>query len=111
MSTINGISAEINELSPPDGPAPVMRALEAQRLLDLIALKVMPAVAAGLITYLHLGAASYGLLMAATMLIALQLVERCATAARPDACGTNHARAGGAGSRRDACSGARVGRR
>ncbi len=78
MSTTNGNGTEINELSLTDGPAPVMRALEAQRLLDLISLKVMPAVAAGLITYLHLGTASYGFLMAATMLIALQLVERCA---------------------------------
>ncbi len=70
MSATNDTGAEINELSLPDRPAPVMRALEAQRLLDLIALKVMPAAAAGLITYLHLGAASYGLLMAATMLVA-----------------------------------------
>ena len=37
----------------------VLRALEAQRLLDLIALKVMPAVAAGLIAYLHLGDVGY----------------------------------------------------
>ncbi|MGH2925020.1 MAG: exopolysaccharide biosynthesis polyprenyl glycosylphosphotransferase [Solirubrobacterales bacterium] len=78
MSATNDTAAEINELSLTDRPAPVMRALEAQRLLDLISLKVMPAAAAGLITYLHLGAASYGLLMAATMLVALQLVERCA---------------------------------
>ena len=32
-----------------------LRALEAQRLVDLIAFKVNPAVAAGLIAYAHIG--------------------------------------------------------
>jgi exopolysaccharide biosynthesis polyprenyl glycosylphosphotransferase len=59
-----------------DGRAPVMRALEAQRLLDLIALKAMPAVAAGVIAYLHLGDVGYALLVGAAMLVAFQLVER-----------------------------------
>ena len=51
-------------------------ALEAQRILDLIALKVTPAVAAGLIAYQHLGKPGFGLLVGASMLAALQLVER-----------------------------------
>ena len=78
MTARDGASAEI-KISPltDDRPAPVMRALEAQRLLDLIALKAMPAIAAGLIAYLHLGSVGYGLLLAAAMLVALQLVERC----------------------------------
>lgn len=58
-------------------PAPVLRALEAQRLLDLIALKLMPALSAGLIAYIHLGKAGYAVLLGGSMLAALQLVERC----------------------------------
>ena len=56
----------------------MLRALEAQRLLDLIALKVMPAAAAGLIAYLHLGQIGYAVVLGGAMLMALQLVERCA---------------------------------
>ena len=55
-----------------------LRALEAQRLLDLIALKAMPALAAGVITYLHMGEAGYAVVLAVAMLGALQLVERSA---------------------------------
>ncbi len=61
-----------------DRPARALRALEAQRLLDLIALKVMPAAAAGVIAYLHVGRVGYAVVLAAAILVALQLVERCA---------------------------------
>jgi lipopolysaccharide/colanic/teichoic acid biosynthesis glycosyltransferase len=79
VSATDGASAEsqMRELSH-DRPAPVLRALEAQRLLDLIALKLMPAVAAGLIAYLHQGQVGYAVVLAAAMFLALQLVERCA---------------------------------
>jgi lipopolysaccharide/colanic/teichoic acid biosynthesis glycosyltransferase len=53
-----------------------LRALEAQRLVNLIALKANPAMAAGLITYVHMGEVGSALLVAAAMLGALQLVER-----------------------------------
>jgi len=52
-----------------------LRALEAQRLVNLIAFKANPAIAAGLIAYVHTGEAGSGLLVAAAMLGALQLVE------------------------------------
>ena len=48
-------------------------ALEAQRLLDLIALKAMPALAAGVIAYLHMASAGYAVVLAVAMLGALQL--------------------------------------
>ncbi|MGH2966922.1 MAG: exopolysaccharide biosynthesis polyprenyl glycosylphosphotransferase [Solirubrobacterales bacterium] len=76
---MDGASADIKgQLPTDDRPPRVLRALEAQRLLDLIALKVMPAVAAGLIAYLHLGEVGYAFVLGAAMLVALQLVERCA---------------------------------
>jgi exopolysaccharide biosynthesis polyprenyl glycosylphosphotransferase len=76
---MDGASAEIKgQLTKGDRPPRVLRALEAQRLLDMIALKVMPAVAAGLIAYLHLGEVGYAFVLGAAMLVALQLVERCA---------------------------------
>jgi lipopolysaccharide/colanic/teichoic acid biosynthesis glycosyltransferase len=53
-----------------------LRALEAQRLVNLIAFKANPAMAAGLITYVHMGDVGSALLVAAAMLGALQLVER-----------------------------------
>ena len=53
-----------------------LRALEAQRLVNLIAFKANPAVAAGLIAYVHTGEVGSALLVAAAMLAALQLVER-----------------------------------
>ena len=53
-----------------------LRALEAQRLVNLIAYKISPALAAGLIAYVHMGDVGYALLVAAAMLAALQLVER-----------------------------------
>ncbi|MEK6326252.1 MAG: sugar transferase [Actinomycetota bacterium] len=53
-----------------------LRALEAQRLVNLIAFKANPAVAAGLIAYVHTGEVGSALLVAAAMLGALQLVER-----------------------------------
>jgi exopolysaccharide biosynthesis polyprenyl glycosylphosphotransferase len=75
----DGAIADIDRPRPADfGPAPVLRALEAQRLLDLLALKVMPAVAAAVIAYLHVGRVGYAIVLGAAMLVALQLVERCA---------------------------------
>ena len=53
-----------------------LRALEAQRLVNLIAFKANPALAAGLIAYAHIGEVGSALLVAAAMLGALQLVER-----------------------------------
>ena len=53
-----------------------LRALEAQRLVNLIAFKANPAMAAGLIAYVHMGEVGSALLVAAAMLGALQLVER-----------------------------------
>lgn len=53
-----------------------LRALEAQRLVALIAFKVSPALAAGLIAYVHMGDVGSALLVAAAMVGALQLVER-----------------------------------
>jgi lipopolysaccharide/colanic/teichoic acid biosynthesis glycosyltransferase len=53
-----------------------LRALEAQRLVSLIAYAISPALAAGLIAYVHMGDAGYALLVTAAMLAALQLVER-----------------------------------
>ena len=58
--------------------APGLRALEAQRLLDLVALKAMPALAAGVIAYLHVTGAGYAVVLGVAMLAALQLVERSA---------------------------------
>ena len=52
-----------------------LRALEAQRLVNLIAFKVNPALAAGLIAYAHIGDLGSSVLVAAAMLGALQLVE------------------------------------
>jgi lipopolysaccharide/colanic/teichoic acid biosynthesis glycosyltransferase len=53
-----------------------LRALEAQRLVGLIAFKASPALAAGLIAYVHMGDVGSALLVAVAMLGALQLVER-----------------------------------
>ena len=53
-----------------------LRALEAQRLVSLIAYAISPALAAGLIAYVHMGDVGYALLVTIAMLAALQLVER-----------------------------------
>jgi lipopolysaccharide/colanic/teichoic acid biosynthesis glycosyltransferase len=53
-----------------------LRALEAQRLVNLIAFQANPAMAAGLIAYVHMGEIGSALLVTAAMLGALQLVER-----------------------------------
>ncbi|OLE36456.1 MAG: hypothetical protein AUG48_07370 [Actinobacteria bacterium 13_1_20CM_3_68_9] len=53
-----------------------LRALEAQRLVSLIALKASPALAAGLIAYVHMRDVGSALLVTAAMLAALQVVER-----------------------------------
>jgi exopolysaccharide biosynthesis polyprenyl glycosylphosphotransferase len=53
-----------------------LRALEAQRLINVIAFKASPALVAGLIAYVHMGQAGSAVLVAAAMLGALQFVER-----------------------------------
>jgi exopolysaccharide biosynthesis polyprenyl glycosylphosphotransferase len=53
-----------------------LRALEAQRLVNVVAFKVSPALVAGLIAYVHLGQVGSAALVAVAMLGALQLVER-----------------------------------
>src|SRR5881396_1159280 len=53
-----------------------LRALEAQRLVSLIAFKASPALAAGLIAYVHMGEVGSAFLVTAGMLAALQLIER-----------------------------------
>jgi exopolysaccharide biosynthesis polyprenyl glycosylphosphotransferase len=59
-------------------PEPALRVIEAQRLIDLIGLKVMPALAAALLTYAHLRDMGAALLIAASMLAAPHLVTRTA---------------------------------
>lgn len=53
-----------------------LRALEAQRLLDLAAFKIIPALCAGGISYLHVNDLGVAAIVAASMFFALQLVER-----------------------------------
>jgi len=53
-----------------------LRALEAQRLVSLIAFKASPALAAGLIAYVHMREVGSALLVTAGMLAALQLIDR-----------------------------------
>jgi exopolysaccharide biosynthesis polyprenyl glycosylphosphotransferase len=52
-----------------------LRALEAQRLIDVVALRVAPSVAAGLIAYSHMGTLGDGLIVFAAVLAAAQLIE------------------------------------
>jgi exopolysaccharide biosynthesis polyprenyl glycosylphosphotransferase len=53
-----------------------LRALEAQRLVYVIAFKISPAVVAGLIAYIHLGQVGSAALVAASIFAALQFVQR-----------------------------------
>src|SRR5919106_174733 len=52
-----------------------LRAMEAQRLIDLLALRVAPSVAAGLIAYSHMGELGEGLIVFAAVLAAAQLID------------------------------------
>jgi exopolysaccharide biosynthesis polyprenyl glycosylphosphotransferase len=52
-----------------------LRALEARRLIDMVALRVAPSLAAGLIAYSHLGGFGDGLIVFACMFAASQLIE------------------------------------
>jgi exopolysaccharide biosynthesis polyprenyl glycosylphosphotransferase len=52
-----------------------LRALEAQRLVDVGALRVAPSVAAGLIAYSHMGSLGESLIVFAAVLAAAQLIE------------------------------------
>ncbi|HEY8001051.1 MAG: exopolysaccharide biosynthesis polyprenyl glycosylphosphotransferase [Vicinamibacteria bacterium] len=53
-----------------------LRALEAQRMIDLFALRLAPSAAAGLIAYSHMGKLGEGLIVFACVLIATQAIER-----------------------------------
>ena len=53
-----------------------LRALEAQRIIDGLALRLSPSVAAGLIAYSHLGSIGDALIVFASMLAASQLIVR-----------------------------------
>jgi exopolysaccharide biosynthesis polyprenyl glycosylphosphotransferase len=52
-----------------------LRALNAQRLVDVAALRVAPSVAAGLIAYSHMGSVGEGLIVFVAVLAAAQLIE------------------------------------
>jgi len=65
------------ELHPADhGSRRGVRALEAQRMIDLFALRLAPSLAAGLIAYSHMGQFGEGLIVFVCMLIATQAIER-----------------------------------
>ncbi|MGH2952405.1 MAG: exopolysaccharide biosynthesis polyprenyl glycosylphosphotransferase [Solirubrobacterales bacterium] len=53
-----------------------LRALEAQRLIDLVALRLAPSVAGGLIAYSHMASIEQGLIVFVAMFAAAQLIER-----------------------------------
>ncbi len=52
-----------------------LRALEAQRMIDLVALRLAPSLAAGLIAYSHVGEAGQAALVFVCVLIATQAIE------------------------------------
>jgi exopolysaccharide biosynthesis polyprenyl glycosylphosphotransferase len=53
-----------------------LRALEAQRMIDLFALRLAPSLAAGLIAYSHMDQLGQGLIVFACVLFATQAIER-----------------------------------
>jgi exopolysaccharide biosynthesis polyprenyl glycosylphosphotransferase len=53
-----------------------LRALEAQRMIDLFALRLAPSAAAGLIAYSHMGQLGEGLIVFACVLVATQAIDR-----------------------------------
>jgi hypothetical protein len=55
---------------------PALAALQAQRLIDAIALRAAPAAVAGLVAWLHLGGDGKGALVALSVLASAQLIER-----------------------------------
>jgi exopolysaccharide biosynthesis polyprenyl glycosylphosphotransferase len=67
-------SAEVNTVD--RGPRRGVRALEAQRMIDLFALRLAPSVAAGLIAFSHMGKIGEGLIVFVCVLIATQAIER-----------------------------------
>jgi exopolysaccharide biosynthesis polyprenyl glycosylphosphotransferase len=58
------------------GPRGSLRPLDAQRLIDFLALRLAPSAVAGLIAYSHMNHAGEGLIVFACMLIATQAIER-----------------------------------
>jgi exopolysaccharide biosynthesis polyprenyl glycosylphosphotransferase len=52
----------------------ILRALEAQRLIDLVALRVAPSLAAGLIAYSHMGDVGKALVVGAAVFAVAQLI-------------------------------------
>ena len=67
-------SAELNTVD--RGNRRGVRALEAQRMIDLIALRLAPSLAAGLIAYSHMGQIGEGLIVFTCVLIATQAIVR-----------------------------------
>jgi hypothetical protein len=53
-----------------------LRALEAQRMIDLVALRLAPSIAGGLIAYSHMGSVEHGILVFVSIFAAAQLIER-----------------------------------
>jgi exopolysaccharide biosynthesis polyprenyl glycosylphosphotransferase len=64
------------ELAVGSRPRRGLRALEAQRVIDLVTLRLAPAVAAGMIAALHMGQLGEGVLVFVSVLVAAQAMER-----------------------------------
>jgi exopolysaccharide biosynthesis polyprenyl glycosylphosphotransferase len=64
------------ELAVGSRPRRGLRALEAQRVIELVTMRVAPALAAGLIAALHVGRLGAGVLVFASVLLAAQAMER-----------------------------------
>ena len=66
--------------APPSTPEPPpslsLRVLTARRLLDLVALGIAPAVAAGLLAFGHTGQLAWGVVVALSILVVNQLVSQ-----------------------------------
>ncbi len=67
-------SAELSSSLP--GPRRGLRALQAQRMIDMIALRLAPALAAGLIAYSHLDSFGEGVIVFVSVLLATEVIER-----------------------------------
>ena len=68
-------SAELSAAAP-SSRRQGMRALEAQRWVDLVALRLAPSLAAGLIAYSHMRAVGPALIVLASVFVAAQVIER-----------------------------------
>lgn len=68
-------SAELSAVAPSSRRHGI-RALEAQRLVDLLALRLAPSLAAGLIAYSHMRELGPAVIVFVSMLVAAQVIER-----------------------------------